>query len=331
MTLIELLIVIFIVALLMQLLLPALQSARGAARKIQCQNNLKQIALAFQLHDTSFKRFPSGGWHENWIGEPERGTDVDQPGSWVFNILSYIDAKDIRDLGRGLVGDQRTEALVRRCGTPIEILNCPTRRPAMAYPQTFYAKPRGRDGELSTELVLTVKTDYAANCGGAYYTAGWHGLDWQGPTTLKEGDEVTLWPGDNGFTDTSGRNPVFDGVVFVHSRIASKNIIDGASKTYLLGEKYLRLGMYDTGFDLADNVNMYQGFGDDMNRSAFNGPRIDSEGHGENIFGSAHPSSWNMAFVDGSVHAVAYDIFLQVHRSLASRAGEESLSLGDTQ
>ena len=114
-TLIDVMATITILALLLQLMLPAIQSAREAARRSQCASNLRQLGVAMSAHQAAKGYFPSGGWHFDWIGEPERGTDRHQPGSWAFNLLDYLTESDLRRMGAELQGEQRTAALAQRC------------------------------------------------------------------------------------------------------------------------------------------------------------------------------------------------------------------------
>src|SRR5262249_14444675 len=133
-TLIELLVVIAIIAILMGLLLPAVQRVRESANRLKCANNLKQMGIAVHHHESTYKRFPGAGWTGRWVGEPDRGTDHSQPGGWVYQLLSFIEQDNLKNWGAGLPRTQQLQANNQVVGTPSPLMNCPSRRGPGPYP-----------------------------------------------------------------------------------------------------------------------------------------------------------------------------------------------------
>ncbi len=114
-TLVELLVVIAIIGILIGILLPAVQMVREAARRTHCNNNIRQISLAFHLHHDTHGFLPSGGW--DWFRPPNRGIGEAQHAGWGYQILPYVEAKTVYD----------SNALTA-IATPNSTFFCPTRR-----------------------------------------------------------------------------------------------------------------------------------------------------------------------------------------------------------
>jgi hypothetical protein len=330
-------------------LLPAIQAARESARRSQCVNNLKQIGLACLNHADTHKYFPSGGWGYDWTADANRGYGPDQPGSWIFNILDYVEESNLRSLGKGLATTNPAfkDASITLHQTPIAVFNCPSRRAARIYPSPW--GPPGNQPICEQPWLADVaragvaKSDYAANAGDSIEFAG---DNFYRPTSYAT-TNPDKWTPTNVCKKTG--NPQQDsnvdfcqtGIMYYRSTLKVAQVTDGTSKTYLVGEKWLPLNAYDgftdqnaPGFTAGDNQSMYTGFEWDNERVAWNpdsstpasvsqpthdGPDLDASGTEPRRFGSAHPSTLQMVFCDGSVHSIAYDIDPATHRALANR------------
>lgn len=350
-TLVELLVVIAIIGILVALLLPAIQAAREAARRNQCKNNVKNITLGCLLHEDTNHFLPSGGWGRYWSGDPSRGYGSEQPGSWLYGILSYVEEGNVHDMASGAtVGSAAYKtALEKMNQAPIALFHCPTRRPARPYSAAW--STTASDMPVLDTLSKTggvTKSDYAANSGDSQLYSGDVGDGWVSPTSYAAAKTAT-WTDTNCTrrTPATATNPLGvplnkycqTGVMYYRSETKISKITDGTSNTYMVGEKYLFPDAYDgippaagtAGFTYGDNQGAFSGYEWDNHRVAYAPgsstgtaadyqPRQDRAGvDNYSAFGSAHSGGMNMGMCDGSVQFVSYDIEPTIHQYMANR------------
>lgn len=340
-TLVELLVVIAIIGILVALLLPAVQAAREAARRSQCQNHLKQIGIGFLNHENTYKMLPSGGWGPWHVGDPQMGVGRKQPGGWMYQILPFIEEQAVYDMpsdgNKGQITQAQKDAATKMQETPVTVYNCPSRRPARAY--VFALQQPLWTPINSAKLSMTARGDYAANSGDNKWgankcqTKGQESaddesddvyIDWKLPwiaPSYTSIDTVTDWPGPK----------CQSGINFTGFEAKLKHITDGTTKTYMVGEKFLDPDAYDCDGTVngGDNHSYFQGFDWDVNRWATKDwpPLRDTPGLAYyQGFGSVHPGSWQAVMCDGSVRAFSYDADILVHRHLSNRYDGQAIA-----
>lgn len=305
-TLVELLVVIAIIGILIGLLLPAVQAVRESARLMQCQNRLKQVALACHNYESAFKELPGyGGERPGFLVTQlaNRQRTHIGGGTWITQALLFLEeptlATGIQPLARAhsVSPNDRIQSLVQ---ASVETLHCPSRRDAKPYP--LISPYRDRYGGFGA------RTDYAMNGGSAV-------IDLDQAPNSREAPAIKL---------------THDGVWVLGTRVKFNRIFDGLSNTYLVGEKAMDLNKMETGDGFGDRSPI-AGFHDtpmsshSYVRYAARSPNVDSR---ENClechdFGATHPAGWNVSFVDGRVSTMGYNLDLEVHRAQASVDGRE--------
>ena len=306
-TLVELLVVIAIIGILVALLLPAIQAAREAARRTQCTNNLKQLALGIHNYADANKRFPSG-FISSLPAIPE-ATSAAERSVWTWGalLLPYVEQGAVHATLR--VGDL---ALWQSLATPEGFAALRTPIPTFVCPSDVGPELNDFGGKYAgTGDVYPTNSPQFRSYEKCVTSDGTNRIEiaksnYVGVTSV--GDSMTPPSGDF----VSYGEPV--GVFFWNSSISFRDIVDGASNTGMLGERCYRfqnlLMGAGTVFGCSPVATAYSSRTRAIN-SALGIPywginqTVTAWQHQNRGFSSVHPGGVQFAVCDGSVRFIS--------------------------
>jgi prepilin-type N-terminal cleavage/methylation domain-containing protein len=304
-TLVELLVVIAIIGILIALLLPAVQAAREAARRASCVNNVTQLGVALQNYEMAQNVLPCGTIDKQG---PVHNAPQGYQMSWLVQLLPYIEEGNTYNHIDFSVGayDEKNAA-VR--ALHVALFTCPSCCTTSRY-------GKAREGAAGQPQAQYGYSDEQSPALGTYCITNYAGC---------QNDVETPIDVNN------------NGVLFLNSHIASKDVTDGTTHTIYVGEK---LGdEYDLGWMSGTRATL-RNAGRDLTWSRRRSLRPDEQPSDEENaksndlfvggFGSDHPSVCNFLFGDGRAASISKDIDLKVLQQLASRADGALVNHGPT-
>jgi prepilin-type N-terminal cleavage/methylation domain-containing protein/prepilin-type processing-associated H-X9-DG protein len=290
-TLVELLVVIAIIATLVGLLLPAVQKVREASQRTHSQNNLRQIALAFQNFNSSSLFLPQNGGYlaasatEPYFqasgSEPKHGwglptySNRDQRGSWAYALLPYVEQKTIFDNQSGANYELKVFNLnARRQSEPLGTTG-PSRVSGVSVPNVFS------------------RTDYAMNA--FLFTT----------VTPPSDVGITAQQLDLPYTAQTGFYKTVSSPVPAQ-KLRLDDIRDGVSNTILIGEKAINDQQFSSGDSFDGDEPVFSGGSWGTARGGTSIVRDGPNNGVQNSWGSPFAGGVNFAFGDGSVRFIPF-------------------------
>ncbi len=317
-TLVELLVVIAIIGVLVGLLLPAIQAAREAARRSQCTNNMKQIGLALHMHHDSKGFFPPGWDYQVFSGEFGNGSM--RGVGWAVYCLPYLEQTALHDQIMSVVGDPNDRSHPPTTGTGIWGLPEEIKQTVIS---AYLCPTDPSDRIVTCEIVANpLLTEAGKN---SYVAVSGTFPSWisQMITLLADRDPPPEIYG-RGYAET----PSDLGLFYAGSKRRLRNITDGTSNTFAVGERYWDgEPVTSTGEGWAPSVGAIwlganSAFWGTTSVTADAFTPMNSPLSGLDM-SSLHPSGANFLFVDGSVHYLNDSINLNTYQGLSTIAGEE--------
>ena len=323
-TLIELLVVIAVIAILVAILLPAVQQAREAARRTQCKNNLKQLALALHNYESQYAMFPASFVHRGgpttyngswWDPEQHRGR------SWLIQVMPMLELENLADQ---LPGGVPMSELMDVAATPVPSFTCPSDT------HDGVLAGRGDSGTITggggvagpyADRPLGV-TNYKTCLGSNWHVGGFSVASESGRNAgLRNGFH---WP--NGFAGRNDMAFMTGGRPLFATRL--RDVTDGASNTLAVGEAVADWSIY--GWWACQSCNMATA-GIPINYAGYVLPgetresmtRFSDTWQSVWSFHSRHPGGSQFAFADGRVRFLNETIGVDTYRGLATISGAE--------